>query len=66
MINLKQAVAEFIREEEGLTVVEYAIAGGLIGLAVALAFTNLGDQVEIAIERLVQVLDDANTAAAAP
>ncbi|GFE81920.1 hypothetical protein GCM10011487_39200 [Steroidobacter agaridevorans] len=60
MINLKQAVAEFIREEEGLTVVEYAIAGGLIGLAVAAAFTNLGAQVQIAIERLVAVLTAAN------
>jgi pilus assembly protein Flp/PilA len=65
MINLKQAVAEFIREEEGLTVVEYAIAGGLIGLAVATAFTDLGTQVELAIQRLVAVLTAANTAAGA-
>lgn len=42
MINLKQAVAEFIREEEGLTVVEYAIAGGLVGLGVIGAFRALG------------------------
>lgn len=45
MFNLKQAVVEFIREEEGLTVVEYAIAGGLVGLGVITAFTNLGTQV---------------------
>lgn len=64
MINLKQAVAEFIREEEGLTVVEYAIAGGLIGLAVATAFTNLGAQVTAAITRLVTVLTTANATAA--
>lgn len=42
MINLKQAVMDFIREEEGLTVVEYAIAGGLIGLGVIGAFRLLG------------------------
>jgi pilus assembly protein Flp/PilA len=42
MINLKQAVVEFIREEEGLTVVEYAIAGGLVGLGVIGAFRALG------------------------
>ena len=60
MINLKKAVAKFIREEEGLTVVEYAIAGGLIGLAVATSFTNLGAEVQEAIERLVAVLTAAN------
>ncbi|WP_129777852.1 Flp family type IVb pilin [Peristeroidobacter soli] len=53
MINLKQAVMEFIREEEGLTVVEYAIAGGLVGLGVVVAFTNLGDQVERIIGLIV-------------
>ena len=42
MNSLKQAVMNFIREEEGLTVVEYAVAGGLISLAVITAFTNLG------------------------
>lgn len=45
MINLKQAVVEFIREEEGLTVVEYAIAGGLIGLGVVTMFENVGNEV---------------------
>lgn len=53
MINFKQAVIEFIREEEGLTVVEYAIAGGLVGLGVVVAFTNLGDQVERIIGLIV-------------
>ena len=36
---------KFIREEKGLTVVEYAIAGGLIGAAVIGAFTTLGGTV---------------------
>ncbi len=34
-----------LRDEEGLTTVEYAIAGGLVGAAVILAFTDLGEQV---------------------
>jgi pilus assembly protein Flp/PilA len=42
MNSLKQAVLNFIREEEGLTAVEYAIAGGLVGLAVVGAFEALG------------------------
>ena len=45
MSNFKQAVLDFIREEEGLTVVEYAIAGGLVGLGVVVAFTQLGGEV---------------------
>ena len=35
----------FIRDEEGLTTVEYAIAGGLVGAGVIAAFGFLGDQV---------------------
>ncbi|WP_198683439.1 Flp family type IVb pilin [Peristeroidobacter agariperforans] len=56
MINLKQAVAEFIREEEGLTVVEYAIAGGLIGLAVITAFQALGGTVASIIQAINDLL----------
>jgi len=53
MRNLKQAVIEFVREEEGLTVVEYAIAGGLVGLGVVLSFTALGDEVARIIDAIV-------------
>jgi pilus assembly protein Flp/PilA len=45
MRNLKQAVLSFIREEEGLTIVEYAVAGGLITVAVAAMFSSLGQAV---------------------
>lgn len=60
MRNFKQAVVEFIREEEGLTVVEYAIAGGLIGLTVIMGFQALGVTVGGIIERINTLLD-ANT-----
>ena len=36
---------QFIKEEEGLTTVEYAVAGTLVALAVVTAFTQLGEQV---------------------
>jgi pilus assembly protein Flp/PilA len=45
MNSLKHAVMNFIREEEGLTIVEYAIAGGLISVAVATMFSELGTAV---------------------
>lgn len=53
MRNLKQAVMSFIREEEGLTIVEYAVAGGLITVAVAGAFELLGGAVLLRIQQLI-------------
>jgi len=38
-------IKKFLKEEEGLTTVEYAIAGSLVGAAVVGAFTALGGQV---------------------
>ena len=60
MNNLKQAVLNFIREEEGLTIVEYAIAGGLISVAVATMFGLLGDEVLEAITRLRDAVASGN------
>ena len=42
---MKKYAMKFVRNEEGLTTVEYAIAGGLVGAAVIAAFGFLGDQV---------------------
>jgi len=36
---------DFFREEEGLTMVEYAIAGALVAAATVTAFTSLGQSV---------------------
>lgn len=46
---MKQMLVKFLRDEEGLTVVEYAIAGGLVGAAVIAAFQLLGEQVALVI-----------------
>lgn len=61
---IKTAVMDFVRDEEGLTVVEYAVAGGLISLAVVGAFEALGLQVA----EVIGNLEDAITpdAPAAP
>jgi pilus assembly protein Flp/PilA len=56
MNSLKQAVMNFIREEEGLTVVEYAVAGALISLAVYTAFEALGLQVAVVIDAITAVI----------
>lgn len=45
MTKLKEALIALWKEDEGLTVVEYAIAGGLIGAVVVGAFLALGGTV---------------------
>ncbi len=50
---IKTSVMKFIKDEEGLTIVEYAVAGGLITAAVVTAFTALGGEVRAVIGRMI-------------
>ncbi len=52
MQTIKASVMKFVKDEDGLTIVEYAVAGGLITLAVAAAFTTLGTNIGTQIGRL--------------
>ncbi|MCF7202872.1 Flp family type IVb pilin [Pseudomonas oligotrophica] len=54
---IKEAIGRFARDEEGLTMVEYAVAGGLITLAAIGAFTSLGTAVAETIQGIVDKLD---------
>ena len=45
-------IKKFIADEQGLTIVEYAVAGGLITLGVVAAFTLLGQNVNTRINAL--------------
>jgi len=40
--EMKNFLVDFLKDEEGLTMVEYAVAGSLITVAAVGAFTNLG------------------------
>ncbi|MDO9618964.1 MAG: Flp family type IVb pilin [Pseudomonas sp.] len=53
---IKTAVMKFVEDEDGLTVVEYAVAGGLISLVVVTAFTNLGTAVKDVIDDLITAI----------
>jgi pilus assembly protein Flp/PilA len=53
---VKDMIKTFIDDEGGLTVVEYAVAGGLIAVAVIAAFTALGTQVGLKIGAITTVL----------
>ena len=46
----------FLRDEEGLTMVEYAVAGSLVTLAAAAAFTTLGSAVTSRITQLANTV----------
>ncbi|AJO80226.1 MULTISPECIES: Flp family type IVb pilin [Pseudomonas] len=50
--SIKTSVLAFIKDEEGLTIVEYAVAGGLITLGAVAAFITLGGNVSTAITSL--------------
>ena len=49
---MNRAILNFLRDEEGLTTVEYAVAGALIAAAVVAAFTALGMQVMAVIQNI--------------
>ena len=53
---MKKRIMRFFRDEEGLTIVEYAVAAGLISAAVVLAFTTLGQTVLGIINDLITAL----------
>ncbi|WP_371379421.1 Flp family type IVb pilin [Thalassotalea aquiviva] len=63
MKDLKKLFSDFIEDENGLTAVEYAIAGALVSVAVVTAFSQLGDAVEGTIDNLCVAADGASDAA---
>jgi pilus assembly protein Flp/PilA len=52
VIQMKKSIINFLRDERGLTTVEYAVAGGLISLAVVAAFALLGASVDGVIRNI--------------
>ncbi len=56
MNKLKQKLVALIKEEDGLTTVEYAIAGALVAAGVAASFSTLGTEVKTAIDDLVKCI----------
>jgi pilus assembly protein Flp/PilA len=58
--TIKASVLKFVTDEDGLTIVEYAVAGGLITVAVAASFVALGGQVDIKIRALCAAVNGGN------
>jgi pilus assembly protein Flp/PilA len=59
MQTIKASVVKFIKDEDGLTIVEYAVAGGLITVAVAAMFVKLGGAVNTQITGLCAAVKGA-------
>lgn len=49
---IKSSVMKFIKDEEGLTIVEYAVAGGIITLGVVGAITALSGDITTAFNNI--------------
>ncbi len=56
---MRKYLIEFLQDEEGLTMVEYAVAGSLITLAAVAAFTALGTAVTT---KITAIYTDLNAA----
>lgn len=53
---MKKFCARFLRDQEGLTMVEYAIAGSLVAATAAFTFTNLGNAIVAHINTLIAAM----------
>jgi|TARA_Y100001968_G_C19401602_1_gene741326 pilus assembly protein Flp/PilA len=54
--TIKTAVLKFAKDEDGLTIVEYAVAGGLITAAVVATFALLGEEVDAVLNEILDAL----------
>jgi len=57
--TIKASVLKFAKDEDGLTIVEYAVAGGLITVAMAAMFVLLGGAVNTRITALCAAVKGA-------
>uniref|UniRef100_E6QEB3 Flp/Fap pilin component n=1 Tax=mine drainage metagenome TaxID=410659 RepID=E6QEB3_9ZZZZ len=56
MKTLKHAVARFVREEEGVTAIEYGLIAGLIAVVIIGAVTTLGNKLNAVFNLIVSKL----------
>ena len=56
MKMLKHAVARFVREEEGVTAIEYGLIAGLIAVVIIASVTNLGKKIAGVFNSVTAVL----------
>lgn len=60
MKKLMLATQKFIRGEEGVTAIEYALIAALIAIIAIVAMTNIGTGINTTFEAVVTALEGAN------
>ena len=50
---MKKHILKFLKDENGLTMAEYAVAGSLVTAGAVAAFTDLGTAIDGAIRTLI-------------
>lgn len=53
---MKKKFSKFLLDENGLTTVEYAVAGALVAASLAVAFDSLGNAVAVVIDGIVTLI----------
>ncbi|MEZ9329766.1 Flp family type IVb pilin [Vibrio breoganii] len=61
MENLKSNLVSFLKDEEGLTVIEYVLGAALIVAALGAIFTTLGDRLDNKLSNTMNSLDGAGS-----
>jgi pilus assembly protein Flp/PilA len=54
---MKSFIVAFLKDEKGLTMVEYAVAGSLVAATAVTAFTNLGTAITTKIQALITAVN---------
>ena len=63
MENVFSKVKDFLKDEDGLTMVEYAVAGSLVTVGAVGAFTLLGDGITNTVAEITDIMDGADDGA---
>ncbi|MFS2048783.1 Flp family type IVb pilin [Variovorax sp. Varisp41] len=55
------AIARFIRDEEGATAIEYGLIAGLISVAIVAVLPGIGDKLEVVFTKISTALTGPGT-----
>ncbi|HEY0585975.1 MAG TPA: Flp family type IVb pilin [Pseudoduganella sp.] len=65
MQNLTTMLKQFIRDEEGVTAIEYGLIAALIAVVIIIAVRTVGTQLDITFDKIAEELTAANAAGGA-
>ena len=51
----------FFKDEEGVVMIEYALIGALIGVALIVALIAVADEINVVLQRIILALSTAGT-----